>query len=420
MIVDLGAENTDLIIAEGETIWLRSIPIGGNNFTESLVKSFKLKFPKAEELKRNAATSKYGRQILQAMRPVFADLVAEIQRSIGFYASVHRDSRIARVLALGGTFRLPGTAEIPPAEPAAGRFADRPAWRSVGPRREGRRELQRQPSLFGQRVWTGVAGDGGRQINSSLLPQMIRRERMWRKKTKWFAAAAALFVAGTGIAYGSYYSRHLQADADHLAYSDKIDKEIKAATALDGQWSQVAGAGGADRSMIESLNGLLAGRDVWSNMVRDVFSAFPPEPATPEELKTLAAIPRGKRQVVAVRDFTHRYVADISPMLAMKDPDFSLLAAPPGQAQQQQNRPMSMPQMMTPQAYYGGGAGGASPYPGAGGAAPYPGVAVSPYSGGPGGASAPSLPPHLPRRRRCAVTSLPCTPIRPMPTVLPM
>ena len=108
MIIDLGAENTDLIIAEGESVWLRSVPIGGNNFTEALVKAFKMKFEKAEELKRNAATSKYGRQILQAMRPVFADLVAEIQRSIGFYASVHRDSRIQRVLALGGTFRLPG------------------------------------------------------------------------------------------------------------------------------------------------------------------------------------------------------------------------------------------------------------------------------------------------------------------------
>ena len=108
MVIDVGAENSDLIIAEGESVWMRSIPIGGNNFTEALVKSFKLKFPKAEELKRNAATSKYGRQILQAMKPVFSDLVGEIQRSIGFYTSTHRESRIAKVLALGGTFRLPG------------------------------------------------------------------------------------------------------------------------------------------------------------------------------------------------------------------------------------------------------------------------------------------------------------------------
>src|SRR5439155_8536902 len=53
MIIDLGAENTDLIIADENTIWLRSIPIGGNNFTEALVKAFKLNFAKAEDLKRN-------------------------------------------------------------------------------------------------------------------------------------------------------------------------------------------------------------------------------------------------------------------------------------------------------------------------------------------------------------------------------
>src|SRR4051812_18001407 len=29
MIIDLGAENADLIIAEGEQIWMRSVPIGG-------------------------------------------------------------------------------------------------------------------------------------------------------------------------------------------------------------------------------------------------------------------------------------------------------------------------------------------------------------------------------------------------------
>ena len=108
MIVDLGAENTDLIIADNQHIWLRSIPIGGNNFTETLVKAFKVSQAKAEDLKRNAATSKYARQIFQAMRPVFADLVAEIQRSIGFYASVNKEGRIRKVIALGGTFQLPG------------------------------------------------------------------------------------------------------------------------------------------------------------------------------------------------------------------------------------------------------------------------------------------------------------------------
>lgn len=107
MVVDVGAETTDLIIAGNETIWHRSIPIGGNNFTDALTKAFKVPHAKAEELKRDAQGSKYARQIFQAMRPVFADLVAEIQRSVGFYGTVNKDARIVKIITLGGTFQLP-------------------------------------------------------------------------------------------------------------------------------------------------------------------------------------------------------------------------------------------------------------------------------------------------------------------------
>jgi type IV pilus assembly protein PilM len=332
MVVDLGAENTDLIIAEGETIWLRSIPIGGNNFTEALVKSFKLKFPKAEELKRNAATSKYGRQILQAMRPVFADLVAEIQRSIGFYASIHKDSRISRVLALGGTFRLPGlqkylqqnlqleVTRIDRLGNTAGLDAKVAATFSDN--------MLSCVSAYG----LALQAMGDASINSSLLPQKIRRERMWRDKTKWFATAAALVLAGSGIAYGSYYYLHLQDDKDHLNYGDKINRTISQATALDLQWKQVADSGGPDRAQIQRLQGLMSGRDVWNDMLRDVFSKLPPGPSTAEEVTAMAAIPRGQRQQIVAHDFTYQYKPDVTMYEKgqMKDADFSLQASSPG------------------------------------------------------------------------------------------
>src|SRR4051794_32164720 len=196
MIIDLGAENTDLIIAEGESIWLRSIPIGGNNFTEALVKSFKMKVEKAEELKRNAATSKYGRQILQAMRPVFADLVAEIQRSIGFYASVHRDSKIQRVLALGGTFRLPGLQKY--LQQNLQLDVQRIDSLTGGAPADARVAAMFSENLLSSVGAYGLAlqAMGAGKIESSLLPLPIRRARMWREKTKWFGAAAAVLVLG--------------------------------------------------------------------------------------------------------------------------------------------------------------------------------------------------------------------------------
>ncbi len=42
------------------------------------------------------------------MRPVFNDLVTEIQRSIGFFKSLNKKAEIESVLLLGNTVKLPG------------------------------------------------------------------------------------------------------------------------------------------------------------------------------------------------------------------------------------------------------------------------------------------------------------------------
>src|SRR5690606_28282086 len=70
--------------------------------------AFKLSYSKAEKLKQEASTSKYAKQIMQAMRPVFTDLLQDVQRSIGYYQSVHRDAELTAMVGLGSTFKIPG------------------------------------------------------------------------------------------------------------------------------------------------------------------------------------------------------------------------------------------------------------------------------------------------------------------------
>src|SRR3954471_4725225 len=251
MIIDLGAENTDLIIADADTIWLRSIPIGGNNFTEALVKSFKLNFTKAEDLKRNAATSKYARQIFQAMRPVFADLVAEVQRSIGFYASVHRDSRIKRIIAVGGTFKLPGLQKY--LQQNLQLEVERLDTLAAGAPPDPKQAANYQDNVLSMVSAYGLAlqamGEG--KITSSLLPARIRRERVWQEKQKFFAAAAALFVLGTGIGFGSIFLGRMSYESSTAsAARDKIQTVMTHATDLDNRWKAVQDAGAADRQRI--------------------------------------------------------------------------------------------------------------------------------------------------------------------------
>lgn len=313
MIIDLGAENTDLIIAEGETIWLRSIPIGGNNFTETLTKAFKLDFTKAEDLKRNASTSKYARQIFQAMRPVFADLVAEIQRSIGFYARVHRDSRIKNVVALGGTFRLPGLQKYLQqnlqldVKRLDGLIAGAPSDAKMAA--TFNENLLSVVSAYG----LAVQAMGEAKIVSSLLPEHIRRARMWQEKTKWFAAAAAMVVVGSGIMAGRAYF-------DNFAFEQgepnrqRTKQVLSRAQELDGKWSDIQTRGGADRQLIKNIASMKDYRLTWASLISDIHSSLP-VPQLNE-----ATLPRAQRTEIVLDTIMPLFVPDLTQALTVPVP----------------------------------------------------------------------------------------------------
>jgi type IV pilus assembly protein PilM len=323
MVIDLGAENTDLIICDNETIWLRSIPIGGNNFTDALVKAFKLNFAKAEDLKRNAATSKYARQIFQAMRPIFADLVAEIQRSVGFYASVHRDSRIKKVLALGGTFKLPGLQKY--LQQNLQLDVERLDTISAAPSAESKLAPTFNENVLSVVTAYGLAiqAMGDSKITSSLLPAKIRREKMWKQKTPLFGAAAALFAAGLGVGLATWWlndmSFHSARASD--AYSH-VNNVLTEAQGLDNDWSQVEGATAGARQKIINVQSLLDYRFLWPKLVADIQSALPqsskPQMASldPAEMKKL---PRKQRPIVLINNIVSDYRPDISQLLTAND-----------------------------------------------------------------------------------------------------
>jgi len=200
-ILDIGTQNTDLIVVvEGRSLWTRNIPIGGNAFTEVLLKTFKLSFGKAERLKRDAQKHKYARQIFQAMRPVFADLVAEIQRSIGFFTSSRRGVRLNKIIAMGNAFKLPGMVKF--IQQNLGMDVIRPTSFNKLPVAGAANAEHLQDNLLSYGVAYGLAlqGLGLSQITSNLVPTEIAKQVVWRRKTPWFyASAAALALAALGV-----------------------------------------------------------------------------------------------------------------------------------------------------------------------------------------------------------------------------
>jgi len=194
LLVDVGADSTDLVVSDGPRLWTRTIQLGGNAFTEALVKAFKLSFAKAEKLKRTAGTSKYARQIFQAMRPVFADLTQEIQRSIGYYTSLHRQSRFSRIVGLGNGFRLPGLQKFLE-QNLNTQVARLDAFNAIHPS-----ESVSGPNFTKNVLSLGVAyglaaqGLGVTRVATNLLPGEITAQHRWAKKRPWFVAAAALLI----------------------------------------------------------------------------------------------------------------------------------------------------------------------------------------------------------------------------------
>jgi type IV pilus assembly protein PilM len=89
-ILDIGANNTDLILVEGNKFWIRNLPIVGNDITKAIQQKLEIPFVEAERLKV-AAISKESPEVGKiggAIQNILKDLINEIHRSIAFYKSL--------------------------------------------------------------------------------------------------------------------------------------------------------------------------------------------------------------------------------------------------------------------------------------------------------------------------------------------
>jgi type IV pilus assembly protein PilM len=200
IILDVGTVATDLIIAEAGRVWVRTFPIGGHQFTEALVSAFKLSYTKAEKLKREAEQSKHARHVFQAMRPVFGDIVQEIQRSIGFYQSVHPDADLKRLVGLGSTFRLPGLRKYLKQQTGMDVYRLE-QFKKIS--MDGPQAGEFQASSFNLATAYGCVLQNFEYapMKANLMPVGVIKGAMWKRKVPYFATAAGLAAAAAGAMF---------------------------------------------------------------------------------------------------------------------------------------------------------------------------------------------------------------------------
>ncbi len=307
MFLDIGTQATDVIIAEEGRCWIRTFPLGGTHFTEAIASAFKLTYSKAEKLKIEAATSKYAKQIMQAMRPVFSDLLQDLQRSIGYYASLHKESEIGSIVGIGSTFKIPGLRK----------FLGQQLQVDVH-RLDEFKKIQvagREAASFAEHTVNmatayGLAlqGVGMAQIDANLVPVNTLREQMWHQKTKWFAAAAAIVVAGAGIAV---LKPVLESKSMAVSEPEQVASTVAIAKKWKSQFEELQASSDLGASAA-NMTQLLDYRRVWPQLTHDAAAALastnPQEQLTSDEIEEAASVPASQRRLVRMQGLDGQYV----------------------------------------------------------------------------------------------------------------
>ena len=238
VVMAIGTDTTDLVVTNGMKLWLRNIPIGGNHFTRQLSRELKLTQTKAEHLKRNARQSENPKAVFKAMRPVFNDLVNEVQRSLTFFQSMEKTAKISEIVLLGNAAKLPGLRQFLNTQ-----LEIDIAKSSEFKKLEGN-EVIKQPTftnnLLSYAPCYGLCIQGLKKakINTNLLPQEIVIERVVRAKKPWVLASVGALMLGMVvglyfIADGWWKVNENYADAGNTTWKDAM-QNVKTESSKSG------------------------------------------------------------------------------------------------------------------------------------------------------------------------------------------
>ncbi|MBU0650368.1 type IV pilus assembly protein PilM, partial [bacterium] len=110
MLVDIGAINTNIILIDKGNCWTRSLPVGGDVFTGKIAEKLQIPVAKAETLKVEVGLQGEGEDtsVSDCLKEEFANLVKEIQRTIGFYRSKSEELVVKKVVLTGGNSQIKG------------------------------------------------------------------------------------------------------------------------------------------------------------------------------------------------------------------------------------------------------------------------------------------------------------------------
>ena len=292
VVISMGTDTTDLIVTNGIKLWLRNIPIGGSHFTKQLAREMKLTQAKAEHLKRNAKMAENPKEVFQAMRPVFNDLVNEVQRSLTFFGSMDKSAEISKIVLMGNAAKLPGLRQYLNKQLEIDVEKIEQYNRLLGDAITSQKSFDENLLSFAPCYGLCLQGLNQSQLKTSLLPKELVVERVIRAKKPWILASVGALMLGCVL--GLYFEHNAlwTVDPEYKGTNNASWKEaVSSAKQVATKSSSAVAIDNEQKANLLKLNLLGAElsaasdrKTLWMEMYSAMYQALPRDPFV-EELK---------------------------------------------------------------------------------------------------------------------------------------
>ncbi len=195
VLIDIGAENSDLIICSGKHFLIRNIPTAGADITKAFQRKFSVGFEEAEKIKLELTDSKQSQKLFEkVVTPILNELLGDVQRTVNYFKSQYAGVEFPGVVTSGATFKMEGILQF---------FADRLQMGVINIDELERISvalrdvdfLYENLPRFALSIGGGLQALGEGPVHVNLLPHDIRTQKvMERKKPAALVALGIIFL----------------------------------------------------------------------------------------------------------------------------------------------------------------------------------------------------------------------------------
>jgi hypothetical protein len=256
------------------------------------------------------------------MKPVFTDLGSEVQRSLGFYNNSNPDTKITRIIALGGGTKLRGllkylqqTLQIPVERPDS--FKRLGMGPGVSPAK-----FHENVSGFGIVYGLALQALGVARIESNLLPRSIVRSMAWASKGRYFIAAACMFLAVSLLCFA-------RNGWDKMNYGkngpmrDNYGRIIKTIDSADAEIQDIENKVNESKALMDKEFEPFDYREMIPQLYETIISSLPNKKNNPAQaglyqafargdVKGIKQIPRKKRRQIFITNMESFFSSDLA------------------------------------------------------------------------------------------------------------